>query len=224
MTATPGEDAVSEQLDALLAAGQVPLSPESRTRIMAMVGLADENSHNPAPEQQTVSDEEHPVPAHHLAQLNIAKFRAPMDDPMLADFVAALDPINHLAEDAPGFVWRLTDEGSNDATSITFYDDPLLLVNMSVWVDVESLRNYVYRSAHTDLLRRRREWAITLDESHLVLWWVPVGHRPDLVEANDRLAKLRAEGPSEEAFTFAHVFPPPGNQPSGDDGPAGEVS
>lgn len=181
---------VDAELDALLARGRVEMAPEARTGILTALGLGTE-------------------PTHHLAQLNIARFRAPMDDPQLADFVAALDPINHLAEDAPGFVWRLTDEGSNNATSITFYDDPLLLVNMSVWTDVESLRQYVYRSAHTDLLRRRKEWAVPLDEVHLVLWWVPAGHTPDLDEANERLTVLEAEGPTEEAFTFARPFPPP---------------
>lgn len=47
-----------------------------------------------------------------LAQLNIATLKAPLDSPLLADFVANLDRINRLAEQSPGFEWRLQDEGA----------------------------------------------------------------------------------------------------------------
>jgi hypothetical protein len=146
--------------------------------------------------------------AYHLAQLNIGRIKAPMDSPVMAGFANNLERINALAEATPGFVWRLqTDEG--DATAIRPFDDPHMLVNMSVWRDVESLNRYVYQSAHVELMKKRREWFERMDEAFLVLWWVPAGHIPTVAEAIERLERLRAQGPTREAFTFRHAFPPP---------------
>jgi hypothetical protein len=146
--------------------------------------------------------------AYQLAQLNIGRIKAPMDSPVMAGFANNLDRINALAEATPGFVWRLqTDEG--DATAIRPFDDPDMLVNMSVWRDVESLNRYVYQSAHVELMKKRREWFERMDEAFLVLWWVPAGHIPSVAEAVARLDKLRSHGPTPEAFTFRHAFPPP---------------
>jgi hypothetical protein len=143
----------------------------------------------------------------HLAQLNVARFRAPLDDPAMAGFVAALEPINALADGWPGFVWRLqTEEG--DATSIRAFDDDLMLVNMSVWESVDALAGFVYRSGHLDVMRRRREWATRMVEAHLCLWWVPVGATPTVEEALERLEHLREHGPAPSAFTFKRRFSP----------------
>lgn len=145
---------------------------------------------------------------HELAQLNIGVIRAPMDSPVMAEFANNLDRINALAEASPGFVWRLqTDEGN--ATAIRPFEDENLLVNMSVWRDVESLKAYVYGSAHVQFMRRRREWFELMKEAYLVLWWVPRGHRPEIAEAIAKLELLKAKGPGPEAFTFAQPFPPP---------------
>ncbi|MCE2660522.1 MAG: DUF3291 domain-containing protein [Rubrivivax sp.] len=145
--------------------------------------------------------------AHELAQLNIAVMKQPLDSPEMADFVANLDRINALAEASPGFVWRLqTDEG--DATAVRPLGD-LTLVNVSVWTDVAALRDYVYQSAHVEILRRRKEWFDRVQEATTVLWWVPAGHRPDVHEAVERLERLRRDGPSPAAFNFANPFPPP---------------
>jgi len=142
-----------------------------------------------------------------LAQLNIAKMKEPLDSPLLADFVANLDRINAVADSAAGFVWRLqTTEG--DATSLRPLGDDTL-VNMSVWQDVASLRNYVYRTAHVEVMRRRKEWFEHMSEAFIVLWWVPVGHRPTVQEATSKLELLRKIGPSEDAFTFRNAYPPP---------------
>lgn len=142
-----------------------------------------------------------------LAQLNIAVMKEPLDSPLLADFVANLDRINAVADSSPGFVWRLqTSEG--DATSLRPVGDDTL-VNMSVWKDVASLRNYVYRSAHVEVMRRRREWFEHMSKAFVVLWWVPKGHRPSVQEAISKLELLRSAGPTEEAFTFRQAFPPP---------------
>jgi len=143
-----------------------------------------------------------------LAQLNIARLAAPIDSPRLADFVASLERINALAEASPGFVWRLQDE-AGDATAIRHFGDGVI-VNMSVWRDVASLQNYVYGSAHTEILRRRQDWFDKIRESCLALWWVPAGHRPSLDEAGSRLERLRENGPTAEAFNFKKTFPAPG--------------
>lgn len=144
-----------------------------------------------------------------LAQVNVASFRLPIDDPVNADFVANLDRVNAIAERAAGFVWRLVGEGG-DATDIQAFADPNMIINMSVWTDVESLAAFTYRDpAHLEIMRRRREWFDKM-EFHLALWWVPTGHRPSVAEAKERLALLRQSGPTPSAFTFSRPFGPPG--------------
>lgn len=143
-----------------------------------------------------------------LAQLNIGVIKGPMDSPVMADFAANLDRINALAESMPGFVWRLQTE-AGDATSIRPFENENMLVNMSVWRDIKALNDYVYRSAHVELMRRRKDWFERMDEAFLVLWWVPAGHRPTVAEAVVRLELLRAKGPTPEAFTFRHPFATP---------------
>jgi hypothetical protein len=143
-----------------------------------------------------------------LAQLNIGIIKGPMDSPIMAEFAANLDRINALAESSPGFVWRLqTPEGN--ATAIRPFENENMLINMSVWQDADSLRQFVYRSAHADILRRRREWFEKISEAILVLWWVPRGHRPSVEEAIARLQRLRHMGPNPEAFTFRETYPAP---------------
>lgn len=142
-----------------------------------------------------------------LAQLNIGVAKEPLDSPVMADFVGNLDRINALAESSPGFRWRLqTEEG--DATALRPLDERTL-VNMSVWRDVESLTAYVYKSAHVEIMRRRREFFERMDQAFMVLWWVPKDHRPTVEEALARLELLRAKGPTAEAFTFRKAFPAP---------------
>jgi len=142
-----------------------------------------------------------------LAQLNIAVMKEPLESPLMTDFVANLDRVNALAEQSPGFVWRLqTEEG--DATALRPMGDNVL-VNMSVWRDVESLSQFVYRSGHTEIMRRRREWFDRMSEAHMVLWWVQEGRRPTIDEARKRLELLRQHGPTAEAFTFRASFAPP---------------
>lgn len=150
---------------------------------------------------------------HHLAQLNIARMRAPLDDPLMADFVALLDPVNALAEASPGFVWRLVGEGESDATSLRPFG-PDWIVNLTVWADVEALWNFSYRTDHLDLVRRRRSWFHLPKEAHMVLWWLPAGHLPSVEEAAERLARLREHGPTPEAFTFGTRFPAPEAAPA----------
>jgi hypothetical protein len=142
-----------------------------------------------------------------LAQLNIAALREPLESPSMADFVANLERINALAEQSAGFVWRLEDD-AGDATSLRPFGE-LMIVNMSVWTDVESLRRFAFESAHVEILRRRREWFDRMSNAYAVLWWVRRGHRPTLDEASERLEHLRAKGATVLAFTFQDAFPPP---------------
>jgi hypothetical protein len=147
--------------------------------------------------------------AYHLAQLNIARLRAPLDDPLLADFVAGLPVVNADADAAPGFVWRLADD-SGDATGFRPFA-PDVIVNLTVWESIEALRAFTYQTAdHLEVLRRRREW---FDHeglgAHYVLWWLPAGTLPTLEEARDRLALLDKEGATPDAFTFREAFPAP---------------
>lgn len=150
---------------------------------------------------------------YHLAQVNVALLREPIDSELLADFVSELDPVNAAADSAEGFVWRLQTE-DGDATSIRAFEDDRIIVNMSVWESVEALAEYVYRNAeHRAVLRKRHKWFHRSAESYLVLWWIPVGHVPTVTEAQERLAFLRAHGPTPVAFTFKHRFAPPESAP-----------
>ena len=142
-----------------------------------------------------------------IAQVNIARMRAPLDDPLMAGFVARLAEVNALADQSPGFVWRLqTEEG--DATYIRPFDDDRILFNLSVWESVEHLKVYVYRSAHNEVMRQRRQWFEKFDGMYMALWWVKTGHIPTVAEAKQRLAHLQHHGETPFAFTFRRLFPP----------------
>ena len=143
-----------------------------------------------------------------LAQLNIALAKAPIESPVMADFVANLDRVNALAEHSPGFVWRLKDDAGNAAAMRPIGPDTL--VNMSVWQDIDALRAFVFKSGHVEIMRRRAEWFERMIEAYLVLWWVPTGHVPSIEEAMARLEQLREQGPTAQAFTFRTAFAPPG--------------
>src|SRR5882724_4186379 len=146
------------------------------------------------------------VSTHHIAQLIIARAKAPLDQPLLADFVAQLDAVNALAEARPGFVWRLKSDSGN-ATDIRAYDDPLMIVNMSVWESIEALFDFAYKTSHTKVMNRRKEWFESLPGPHMVLWWLPAGKFPTVEEAKRRLDHLTAHGPTASAFTFKVRFP-----------------
>ena len=145
---------------------------------------------------------------YHLAQLNIGRAKGPIDGPEMAAFVAQLDEVNAIADQAPGFVWRLqSDEGN--ATDIRPFDDDEILVNMSVWTSIEALRDYVYAGRHLEVLRDRARWFEGATQRYQVLWWVPAGQLPTIDEARAKLAHLEAHGPSPEAFTFQQPFEAP---------------
>jgi hypothetical protein len=147
---------------------------------------------------------------HHLAQVNVARLLEPIDSPLLADFVAALDEVNATADGAPGFVWRLRTEDGN-ATAIRIFDDAGLIVNMSVWESLETLADFVFREhGHVAVMRGRRRWFAPPAEATTALWWVPAGRTPTVADAEERLTRLRAHGPTPFAFGFRSPFPAPG--------------
>lgn len=145
----------------------------------------------------------------HIAQINVATSLYPTDDPRMSGFMTQLDVVNALADQSPGFVWRLQSESGN-ATDIDVGGDPMLLVNMSVWASVEALFEFVYKTAHRKVMINRREWFQKPDAAYQVLWWVPAGHTPTVEEALSRLEQLNRIGPSPRAFNFKTQFPCPG--------------
>ncbi|NKB70845.1 MAG: DUF3291 domain-containing protein [Candidatus Latescibacteria bacterium] len=149
-----------------------------------------------------------PTQPQHLAQLNIAHMKAPLDDPLMADFVAQIEAVNALAEKSPGFVWRLQTP-AGDALALRPFDDPATLVNMSVWESVEALHHFVYSGDHLEVFKQKKAWFERMAQAHMVLWWIPQGHQPSLVEAQERLQHLQNHGHSSTAFTFRHPYPAP---------------
>jgi hypothetical protein len=146
----------------------------------------------------------------HIAQLNIGRAKGPVESAVMAEFMALLDPVNALADAAPGFVWRLQTEEGN-ATAIRPYDDDRMIVNMSVWETIEDLAAFVYRGDHVAVMRRRREWFEPM-KPYMTLWWVPAEHIPTVAEAQERLVHLRHHGPTPFAFTFKTRFAAPPRQ------------
>ena len=145
---------------------------------------------------------------YHIAQVNIGRVRAPIEDPLMAGFVSRLDEINALADRSPGFVWRLQTSTGNATYFRPYPEDDRILVIMSVWETIDALRHYVYKTVHAELLRQRENWFEKFVGTYTALWWVPVGHRPGLDEAKKRLAHLEKSGPTQFAFTFKTTFPP----------------
>jgi len=146
--------------------------------------------------------------AFELAQINIGRLIAPIDDPRIAGFVSQLDPINALADGFPGFVWRLQSAAGN-ATDIVYNDDPFVIVNMSVWESVEALRDFVYASRHRHVFRDRAKWFEKMDKPHYCLWWIPAGHVPTVAEGRERLEHYQTYGPTPFSFWFSKLFPIP---------------
>jgi len=142
---------------------------------------------------------------YHLAQINIASAKNTMDTDVMKGFVDRLDEINTLADKSQGFIWRLQGEDGN-ATTIQAFDDPLLIVNMSVWKNFDSLKNYVYKSIHVELIRGRDAWFNKMSDSQVALWWIPEGHIPTVDEGKEKLNYLQKHGASQIAFTFSKFF------------------
>lgn len=144
----------------------------------------------------------------HVAQLNVARAVAPLDDPAMADFMARLDEINGLGDASPGFVWRLKGEGGT-SVELKVGDDPLFIVNLTVWESIDDLFAFTYRSEHKTVFARRFDWFERRSRPSACLWWQPAGTVPSVDDAQRRLRHLDTHGPTPEAFTFKQRFPPP---------------
>lgn len=148
---------------------------------------------------------------YHLAQINIGRLIAPIDDPRIAEFVAQLAPLNALADQAPGFVWRLQ-SASGNATDIPYDDDPTMMLNMSVWESLETLHHYAYGSEHRKAFRDRAKWFQKLDKPSYCLWWIPAGHIPTVAEGRERLEHYQKNGATPFSFWFSQPFPQPADE------------
>jgi hypothetical protein len=148
---------------------------------------------------------------HRLAQINISRLVAPLDDPKVAEFVAQLEPINALADKAPGFVWRLQSDSGN-ATDIAYSEDPFIIVNMSVWESMEALREFAYKSNHMKVFRDRAKWFEKAVKPGYCLWWIPAGHIPTVAEGRERLEHYQARGATPYSFWFSQHFPQPADE------------
>jgi hypothetical protein len=148
---------------------------------------------------------------YHIAEINIAKMKGvDINDPIMKEFMENLDRVNEIAESSEGFVWRLKDE-SNNATNLNPYDDEQILINVSVWESIEQLENFMYKTFHSDFLKRRKEWFLAYGTAHTAMWWVSAGHLPSLQEAVDKLEYLQKHGASLESFDFRNKFAAPTN-------------
>ncbi|MEQ8304569.1 MAG: DUF3291 domain-containing protein [Cyclobacteriaceae bacterium] len=145
------------------------------------------------------------MPAYHIAQLNLAKAKYSLDDPRMAGFVKQLAAVNSEGENSSGFVWILKDE-TGTAVNFNLFDDPSLLVNLTVWQDIESMKQFVYNGLHLKVFKNRKAWFEPMEREHLVLWWIPPDHVPSLKEARLKMEKLWTEGPSLAAFNFKKLF------------------
>jgi len=144
---------------------------------------------------------------YHLAQANIARFKASLDDPLMKEFVDFLDPVNKFAEESPGFVWRLKDEEGRPASYIESpFKDEMMAINLSVWEDVETFKNFVYGSVHSYFLRNKKKWFHMNGISQFVMWWMPEGELPTLQLAKLKLEEFEEHGPSAKVFTFREFY------------------
>jgi len=144
-----------------------------------------------------------------IAEINIARMKGVnIDDPIMKEFVDNLDKVNEIAEKSEGFVWRLKDE-NNDATSFNPYNDEQVIVNISVWETIESLETFMYKTFHTEFLKRRKEWFHTYGKVSTAMWWIPRGKTPTMQEAVDKLDYLQKNGSSKLAFDFRNKYPKP---------------
>jgi len=139
-----------------------------------------------------------------LAEFNVGHLRYPIDDPRVRRFVMALDMVNSIAERMPGFVWRLKGDSGN-ATEIQVYDDQKIVPNLSVWTDIGSLENFVWKTVHKTFYERREQWFEVLEKQNFVMWPVEDGHEPTLEEAKERLEHLNQYGDSDQAFGWSYV-------------------
>jgi len=144
-----------------------------------------------------------------IAEINVARMRGVnINDPIMKEFVDNLDKVNALAESSKGFIWRLKDE-SNNATNLNPFNDEQVIINISVWQSIETLENFIYKTFHTEFLKRRKEWFQSYGKAYTAMWWTPKGQYPAIQEAIEKLDYYQKNGPSELVFDFRNKYLPP---------------
>lgn len=131
-----------------------------------------------------------------------------IDDPEMKDFRDHTDAVNAIAASSKGFVWRDTFDPELPEQPNVLNDDQVI-INFSVWNDMESLREFTYKTFHSAIMKRQKEWFQKYGKAHYALWWIKSDHIPTEQEAIDRLEYLERHGPSEKAFTFKDIFEKP---------------
>jgi hypothetical protein len=139
-------------------------------------------------------------PTYYLVHVNIAAARASLDDPLMKGFVDRIGEIDALAQSWPGFIAQPTppDEGQ-------IYPGNML-VNVSIWETVDTLRDFTYASRHAEALKMRAEWFVHSDLPNYLLYWALSGQMPTEVEIQRRFDYLHQHGATPFAFSFKHPF------------------
>ena len=140
-----------------------------------------------------------------LAELNIATAKESLDSPLLKEFVDNLDKVNAIAEHHHGFIWRLKDDSGN-ATNIQAFDNLNTIVNLSVWADVASLKDFMFKTDHVTFFKKKAQWFEKPKQATYVLWWVNENERPTVEQGIERLNTLRELGDTPNAFSFKQPF------------------
>jgi len=154
----------------------------------------------------------------HLAEFNISRLKAPLDSPSMKEFVDFLDPVNRFGEQSPGFIWRLsTPEGQSSTYLPPAYDDEMIVTNLTVWKDIDSLKHFAYHTVHAYFLRNRKQWFDQITDRQFVLWWINKDHLPTLEEAKQKLIHMQQNGPTSGAFTLQVPFDSYGNRLKAED-------
>lgn len=140
--------------------------------------------------------------ARHIASFNQGRLIADWDDPAVAEFTEALDRVNALAERSPGYVWRMDDIEEQAEAAFPGQTDPRTAATLAVWETYEDLSHFVHQTLHGRFLARRLTWFEPAAGPSHVMWFVPAGHRPTIVEAAGRMMHLASEGASPDAFDW----------------------
>lgn len=150
---------------------------------------------------------------HYLAQANVAKFKEPLDHPTMKEFVDFLEPVNTYAEESKGFIWRLKDDDGRSASYIESpFNDDMMAINISLWSDLASFKEFVYGSVHSYFLRNKKKWFDVNATSQFVLWWLPKGELPTLQMTKQKLDLLKKNGATPAAFTLKDFYDHKGNK------------
>jgi len=134
-----------------------------------------------------------------IAQMNWGRLKYPLEDKRMIEFDQSLNEVYSLAENHPGFIWRIPDNQVElQLTNLGF--DKFISSTVSIWNSVDSLKDYTYNSLHGIYLKRSSEWFKEVEGPQLVIWNVKNDDRPTFKESFERLAHLKINGPTDFAY------------------------